>query len=148
MDNKFQGKPSSPKGRRCSKTVSRQPGPPDTRPSEKGKLVVTPNFQVIIPPQRKYAVQIFSFFLHDVSCRQACWRWLHSRFFFSLRFDAPVLALRVDDLPLHFICLVPNKKNHRRSPAESVLQSAHRKVEENDTQLRSFMHPFFKSSIR
>ena len=60
-------------------------------------LVATPNFQVITPPERKYAVP------ESVSCRQACRRWLHSRcFFFSLRSDAPVLALCVDDLPIHF----------------------------------------------
>ena len=32
-------------------------------------------------------------------------------FFVSLRFDAPVLAHCVDDLPLHFICFAQKKKN-------------------------------------
>ena len=144
MDHKIQGKPSSPRGRRCSKTISRQPGPPDTRPSVKGNLVVTPNFQGIVPPQRKYAVQSFLSFC--TPCRAVSRAGVGSTHdFFLLRFDAPVLALCVVDLPLHFMCLVPKKKTYRRSPAESVLQSAHRKVEENDTQLKSFLHPFFKS---
>ena len=58
-------------------------------------VVVTPNFQVIVPPQRKFAVQSFLSFC--TPCR-AVRR--------SLRFDAPVLALCVDDLPLHFMCFV------------------------------------------
>ena len=121
VDYRIQGILSSPKGRRCSKTISRQPGPPDTRASEKGKLVVTPNFQVIVPPQRKYAVQ--SFLSLCTPSGVLALASTHDVFFF--RCVSTLQCLDSVSMTCRFISRDSLQKNiYRRSPAESVSQFA------------------------
>ena len=75
----------------------------------------TPNFQVIAPPERVHVVLSGGTTMFQRP-RERMTRSLTALapltmniFFVSLRFDAPELALCVDDIPLHFICLALKK---------------------------------------
>ena len=68
----------------------------------------------VAPPEWKHSDDherlLLGFF---ASCPHELLMWPVSQdlnAFDSLRFDAPVLALCVDDFPLHFICLASKKK--------------------------------------
>ena len=72
----------------------------------------TPNFQVVGYPERKYPLPSFLLFLFagHVVASGAGLGSTHDVFSVSLRVDAPVLALFVDDLHLHFTWLALDKK--------------------------------------
>ena len=60
-------------------------------------------------------------------------------FFVSLRFDAPVLALCVDDLPLHFICLAPEKNPQNYVADQHRLQISELQFDKFPTHSTFFM---------